>query len=52
MINTVCAHCQQSMRIDISSDLSYHVEGDADPIVYLPLVDFGKLRDPSIIDAF
>ena len=27
-------------------------EAEARPLVFTPLVDFGKLKDPSIIDAF
>ena len=41
------------MHIDIDSDLKYHVEEEgANPIVLVPLVNFSKLADPSIIDAF
>ena len=41
------------MHIDIDSDLKYHVEEEgANPIVFVPLVNFAKLADPSIIDAF
>jgi hypothetical protein len=37
----------------MDSDLSYSVaEKDADPLILAPRVDFGKLQDPSIIDAF
>jgi hypothetical protein len=33
--------------------LNYRVlETDAEPIVFVPLVDWKKLEDPSIIDAF
>jgi hypothetical protein len=33
--------------------LNYRVvEADAEPLVYAPLVNFGELGDPSIIDAF
>jgi hypothetical protein len=27
-------------------------EAEAEPLVFVPMVDFGKLKDPSIIDAF
>jgi len=41
------------MHIEIDSDLKYSVEEEgADPIVFIPEVDFSKLEDPSIIDAF
>jgi hypothetical protein len=33
--------------------LNYRVlEGDADPLVFTPIVDFKKLSGPSIIDDF
>ena len=52
-ITTECAHCQRPLHIDIDTELNYRViEADAEPLVYSPLVDFGKLDDPSIIDAF
>ena len=52
-IQTSCAHCGQSIHIDIDSDLRYKVaETEADPLVFVPMVNFAKLKDPSIIDAF
>jgi len=33
--------------------LTYRVlEEGADPLIFVPLVDFDELEDPSIIDAF
>jgi hypothetical protein len=53
---TIETHCGQSGRplhIEIGSDLNYRVvESGADPHIFIPMVDFGKLEDPSIIDAF
>jgi hypothetical protein len=41
------------MIIEIDSELRYHViEGGTDPLIFVPLVDFAKLTDPSIINAF
>jgi hypothetical protein len=52
-ITTACAHCYQPLHIEIDSELNYRViEADAQPLVYAPMVNFGKLDDPSIIDAF
>ncbi len=51
-IRTQCAHCFRPMRVEIDSDLSCRVEEGAEPMVFVPLVDFEKLKDPSIIDAF
>jgi hypothetical protein len=52
-ITTDCAHCQRPLHIEIDTKLNYRVvEADAEPLVYAPMVNFGKLDDPSIIDAF
>jgi len=41
------------MKIEIDSDLKYAVSTPgAKPLVFVPMVDFGALEDPSIIDAF
>ena len=37
----------------MDSGLNYRVvEEGAEPLVHVPMVDFDKLDDPSIIDAF
>jgi hypothetical protein len=52
-IDTQCAHCARPIQIEIDGQLDYRVlQQDADPLVFVPLVDFAKLDDPSIIDAF
>jgi hypothetical protein len=52
-ITTECAHCLRPLHIEIDSELNYRmIEADAQPLVYAPMVNFGKLDDPSIIDAF
>lgn len=52
-ITTECAHCQQPLHIEIDTELNYRViEPDAEPLVYAPMVNFGELDDPNIIDAF
>jgi len=51
-IGTQCVHCSRSMKIEIDSEVSFKViEGEA-PLIFIPLVNFKKLEDPSIIDAF
>ena len=53
VIETECAHCARPIHLEMDSDLNYSVaEKDADPLILAPMVDFGKLQDPSIIDAF
>lgn len=40
------------MTMEIDGQLSCRVvEGD-EPVVFVPLVDFKKVKDPSIIDVF
>ncbi len=52
-IATQCAHCGQPLHIEIDHDLKCRVaEPDARPLITVPLVDFARLKDPSIIDAF
>jgi hypothetical protein len=52
-IETECAHCGQPIHIQIDSDLKYTVlEPGADPLVFVPNVNFATLKDPSIIDGF
>jgi hypothetical protein len=52
-IQTSCAHCGLPIHIHIDSDLHYRVaETKADPLVFVPMINFARLKDPSIIDAF
>ena len=52
-IDTVCAHCNQAMHLEIDSDLHIiAVESGAAPLIFAPMVDFDRLKDPSIINAF
>ncbi len=52
-IDTCCAHCGKPIHIEIDSELNYRVlEANAQPLIFSPMVDFGRLEDPSIIDAF
>jgi hypothetical protein len=53
LIETACATSGQLIQIEIDSQLVYSVrQADADPTIFVPIVDFEKLDDPSIIDAF
>jgi hypothetical protein len=37
----------------MDSNLKYRVSEDgAEPLVFVPMIDFDRLEDPSIIDAF
>jgi len=52
-IQTECAQSGKDISIEIDSDLSFSVsDPDANPLIFVPMVDFSTLEDPSIIDAF
>jgi hypothetical protein len=52
-IETSCAHCGETIHIEMDGELNYRVvEEGAAPLIHVPMVDFEKLDDPSIIDAF
>ena len=53
MVETECAHCGRSIHIELDSSLNYAVrEPDADPLLFIPIVDFSRIRDKSIINVF
>jgi hypothetical protein len=52
-IETECGHCGEKLTLEIDSQLNYHVEqAGAEPLIFAPMVDFKRLKDPSIIDSF
>ena len=50
--DTECAHCAQPIQLEVNSEMRCRVLEGAELLVFVPLVDFEKLEDPSIIDAF
>ncbi len=52
-IVTECGHCHEPLHLEVDSDLNYRVEErSAAPLLFVPLMNLRKLKDPSIIDAF
>lgn len=52
-VTTACACCGEALRFDLDNDLrASGLPPGARPLVSAPLVNFRKLGDPSIIDAF
>lgn len=52
-IDTACAHCSRPLRIEVTSSLRYRAQTpEAAPVISVPLVNFKRLEDPSIIHAF
>jgi hypothetical protein len=41
------------MRIDVDSELQYRVvEEGAEPLIFLPKIDWATFSEPNIIDAY
>ena len=51
-IKTECAHCSRLIQLELDSESNYRVVEGTDPLVFVPHVDFEKLKAPSIIDPF
>jgi hypothetical protein len=52
-VESSCAHCGAPLSLSIDSELRVEVlKGGTEPRLFHPFVDFGTLREPSIIDAF
>ncbi len=53
VIDTACAHCSRPIQVEVTSSLGYRVHTpEAAPVISVPLVNFKRLEDPSIIHAF
>jgi hypothetical protein len=52
-IDTVCGHCDQPLQIRLNHDLSFQVaEIGANPLVFLPEVDWQSFTQANILDAY
>lgn len=52
-ITSECACCGRPIHITMKHDLDYTVaEPDARPLFLVPMVDFTRLKAPSIVDDF
>ena len=53
IIETVCPHSGRPVTITIDSDMSFSVREDgAEPLVFMPQVDWETFAEPNIIDAY
>lgn len=52
-IETKCGHCGRAMRLTVDTDMniSDHDAG-AEPLVFMPRVDWSTFTEPNIIDAY
>jgi hypothetical protein len=53
-IESACAHCARPLRLEIDSALRHRIapREASGALVFVPLVNFEKLRARSIIDDF
>jgi hypothetical protein len=52
-IRTECACCGRRIDFMMRHDLSYILhEPESSPMFFMPMVDFTKLKAPSIVDDF
>jgi len=48
-----CAHCKKPIHMEIDSEMNVRCrENGCRPMIFVPEVDFRRLRDPNIIEAF
>ncbi len=52
LVETSCAHCGASLAFAVDDRLAFAFVGNPEPLLFVPHVDFARLEDPSIIDAF
>jgi hypothetical protein len=52
-IESTCGHCDRSLHITVDSDMRHQVrEADADPLVFMPDIDWPSFTEPNIIHAY
>jgi len=52
-IDTTCGHCGREMRIAVDSDMNAEVQSKgADPLVFMPDVDWQAFSEPNIIGTY
>jgi len=52
-IDSECGHCGRKLHLSFDSELAWSVEeGDADPLVFEPDIDWGHFRGANIIHDY
>jgi len=52
-IESECACCREPIRFTMGHDLSFTLaDPRSDPLFFVPMVDFTRLKAPSIVDDF
>lgn len=52
-VESECACCKKPIRFTMRHDLSFTLaDSSSDPVFFVPMVDFTRLKAPSIIEDF
>ena len=51
-IASQCAHCSREIHFEVNDALAYQGPDTAGLVTFVPIVNFKKLKEPNIIDAF
>jgi hypothetical protein len=52
-VETMCNHCDQEMHLKIDSNMQVSVyELDANPLVFIPDIDWKNFAEKTIIDSY
>jgi len=52
-VETKCSHCNREIHFTIDSDMQFSVrESDANPLVFMPDVDWKNFTERNIIDSY
>jgi len=55
-IESACAHCGQEIHLTVNSELQWSVQEPgapgAQPLLFMPEVDWQHFAEPNIIDAY
>jgi hypothetical protein len=52
-VETKCEHCSQVMQFTIDSNMRVSIrESDANPLVFMPAIDWNSFAERTIIDSY
>jgi hypothetical protein len=52
-VETECAHCAERLQLELDSELTYRVNSaGAEPLVFMPHVEWAAFNEPNIIHSY
>jgi hypothetical protein len=53
VIQSECTHCQRPLRLEMDGAMNYHLDDPAaQPLMFMPDVDWSRFEEPNIIHAY